>query len=205
MRILAKNGWMPYSKYQWSYNFLHSPIDIIHVLLLFCARLQCLHCWGNEYYLHARRHWLNLRKFVQFFVSHIFMICSSFCPGTKSHSHQFGNFLWIRLIDGLVQDCNNSIANALELLQSCTNPSIWSCDPFRLQWKLLSWWCEISNIAEENLLWQRNNRMTIFLPQWPLLQLETFTVKETADSSSSGHQRTTEIYISHTFTFYSHP
>ena len=28
-------------------------------------------------------------------------------------------------IDGLVQDCSNSIANALELLQSCTKPSIW--------------------------------------------------------------------------------
>ena len=27
-------------------------------------------------------------------------------------------------IDGLVQDCSNSIANALELLQSCTKPSI---------------------------------------------------------------------------------
>ena len=32
-------------------------------------------------------------------------------------------------IDGLVQDCSNSIANALELLQSCTKPSIWSHDP----------------------------------------------------------------------------
>ena len=28
-------------------------------------------------------------------------------------------------IDGLMQDCNNSIANALELLQSCTKPSIY--------------------------------------------------------------------------------
>ena len=28
-------------------------------------------------------------------------------------------------IDGLVQDCSNSIANALELLQSCTKPSIY--------------------------------------------------------------------------------
>ena len=28
-------------------------------------------------------------------------------------------------IDGLVQDCSISIANALELLQSCTKPSIW--------------------------------------------------------------------------------
>ena len=27
-------------------------------------------------------------------------------------------------IDGLVQDCTNSIANALELLQPCTKPSI---------------------------------------------------------------------------------
>ena len=27
-------------------------------------------------------------------------------------------------IDGLVQDCSNSIANTLELLQSCTKPSI---------------------------------------------------------------------------------
>ena len=26
-------------------------------------------------------------------------------------------------IDDLVQDCSNSIANALELLQSCTKPS----------------------------------------------------------------------------------
>ena len=31
---------------------------------------------------------------------------------------------------GLVQDCSNSITNVLELLQSCTKPSIWSliCD-----------------------------------------------------------------------------
>ena len=28
-------------------------------------------------------------------------------------------------IDGLVQNCSNSIANALELLQSCTKPSKW--------------------------------------------------------------------------------
>ena len=27
-------------------------------------------------------------------------------------------------IDGLVQDCSNSIANAMELLQSCNKPSI---------------------------------------------------------------------------------
>ena len=32
---------------------------------------------------------------------------------------------WVHLyFDGVVQDCSNSIANALELLQSCTKPSI---------------------------------------------------------------------------------
>ena len=30
-------------------------------------------------------------------------------------------------IDGLVQGCSNSIANALELLQSCTKPLTWYC------------------------------------------------------------------------------
>ena len=29
-----------------------------------------------------------------------------------------------RHVDGLVQDCSNSIANAMELLQSCTKPSM---------------------------------------------------------------------------------
>ena len=29
-------------------------------------------------------------------------------------------------LDGLVQDCSNSIANALDLLQSCTKPSIYA-------------------------------------------------------------------------------
>ena len=40
-------------------------------------------------------------------------------------------------IKGLVQDCSNSIANALELLQSCTKPSI--CDTI-LWYCLLSYW-----------------------------------------------------------------
>ena len=30
----------------------------------------------------------------------------------------------LKKVDGLVQDCSNSIANALELLQSCTKPSM---------------------------------------------------------------------------------
>ena len=43
-----------------------------------------------------------------------------------STSHYSKQFYYITMdyIDGLVQDCSNSIANALELLQSCTKPSI---------------------------------------------------------------------------------
>ena len=36
----------------------------------------------------------------------------------------------IRKFDGLVRDCSNSIVNALELSQSCTNPSTY---PSRLR------------------------------------------------------------------------
>ena len=41
-------------------------------------------------------------------------------------------------IDGLIQDCSNSIANALELLQSCTKPSISSAKSRPVQVALLS-------------------------------------------------------------------
>ena len=37
-------------------------------------------------------------------------------------------------IDGLVQDCSNSIANALALLQSCTKPSICTSTDLYSQW-----------------------------------------------------------------------
>ena len=36
----------------------------------------------------------------------------------------FANVPGRTLIDGLVQDCSNSIANTLELLQYCTKPAI---------------------------------------------------------------------------------
>ena len=39
--------------------------------------------------------------------------------------NSFNNVRWlIAHIDGLAQDCSNSIANALELLQSYTKPMI---------------------------------------------------------------------------------
>ena len=45
-------------------------------------------------------------------------------------------------IDGLVQDCSNSIANAQELLQSCTEPSIRS-----RTWLLRGWGGDIFNMV----------------------------------------------------------
>ena len=48
-------------------------------------------------------------------------------------------------INGLAQDCSNYIANALELLQHCTKPSIWSIDishPWKKFVRLI--WCMIS-------------------------------------------------------------
>ena len=39
-------------------------------------------------------------------------------------------------IIGLVQDCSNSIANALELLQSCTKPLIDKCIIIKVQYNL---------------------------------------------------------------------
>ena len=40
-------------------------------------------------------------------------------------------------IDGLVQDCSNSIANALELLQSCIKPLIYTSMDY---WHWFRWW-----------------------------------------------------------------
>ena len=48
------------------------------------------------------------------------------------HLPGFQNFAFFKInyINGLVQDCSNSIANAMELLQPCIKPYIWS------RWKL---------------------------------------------------------------------
>ena len=43
-------------------------------------------------------------------------------------SHLLKSLHLIHYIDGLAQNCSNSIANALELLQSCAKPSIWNND-----------------------------------------------------------------------------
>ena len=47
---------------------------------------------------------------------HLPLISSGLCAGRKSQQN----------IDGLVQDCNISIANAPEILQSCTEPLVYA-------------------------------------------------------------------------------
>ena len=44
-----------------------------------------------------------------------------------------------KYIDGLVQDCSNSIANALELLQSCTKSSIYDLEESFVKMHLPKW------------------------------------------------------------------
>ena len=59
------------------------------------------------------------------------MILDPLCKLIQSFSSNFfvnivgGVIILYIYIDGLVQDCSNSTANALELLQSCTKLSIW--------------------------------------------------------------------------------
>ena len=52
---------------------------------------------------------------------------NSVCNGDTYSTHKIISFKPIDTghVDSLVQDCSNSIANALELPQSCTKPSIW--------------------------------------------------------------------------------
>ena len=58
--------------------------------------------------------------------------CSRLFPKTKPLSVKLYHHF-----DGLVQDCRNSIANTLELLQSCTKPSI-LCHCVFVGWLILS-------------------------------------------------------------------
>ena len=55
----------------------------------------------------------------------VLIICLKFAGGILCEKTLHGHHKTYLYIDGLVQDCSNSIANALELLQSCTKPSIW--------------------------------------------------------------------------------
>ena len=58
------------------------------------------------------------------------------CKTMITHGHHFSLAIpdlgngWCYRINGLLQDCSNSFALAMELLQFCTKPSIWACLKF---------------------------------------------------------------------------
>ena len=54
-------------------------------------------------------------------------------------------------IDGLVQDCSNSIANTLELLQTCTEP--WVCLSVFTTMSKIAWYC----IQQSNVKWKQSD------------------------------------------------
>ena len=58
------------------------------------------------------------------------------------HSENMIKIKWYKIrlifnehIDGLMQDCSNSIANTLELLQSCTKLSVWVIARLIIAWQ----------------------------------------------------------------------
>ena len=58
-------------------------------------------------------------------ISRIPVYSYTFCSCNGSAPNGRLAITWTNATDGLVQDCSISIANALEILQSCTKPSIW--------------------------------------------------------------------------------
>ena len=79
--------------------------------------------------------------------------------------------IFMKHIHGLVQDCSNSIANTLELLQSCTNPAIkfgdYSCSKIA------------NNRIGRRRLWNRRHKLVehnLFFEWWS--ELETVVRSE---------------------------
>ena len=63
----------------------------------------------NDFSINLMKLFPKIRKY-QVFPGNIFYLYAYLCSWDD--------------VDNLVQDCSNSIANALELLQSCTKPSM---------------------------------------------------------------------------------
>ena len=60
-----------------------------------------------------------------FYIIQSYSTCNAQSYGRTARKHKQCKYFWDTLyIDGLVQDCTDSIANALGLLQYCTKPSI---------------------------------------------------------------------------------
>ena len=79
------------------------------------------------------------------------------------------NWSWVPdYINGLVQERRNSIADALELRLSCTNPSIWALKPLGSIHKN---WCIFIpplNEVERGVYWNEIVRLSVCTPQSPL-------------------------------------
>ena len=82
------------------------------------------------------------------------------------------------LIDGLVQDCSISIANALEILQSCIKPSLsifrLGCCPYPIQWSWQHQATPNTGSLSTSVLWVTNTdisldtfRPCLFRPSFP--------------------------------------
>ena len=76
---------------------------------------------------------------------------SEYC-GLELLIHNPGTCFWWQspCIDGLVKGCSNSIAKALELLQSCTKPSMSSFSYLSLNMSDDTVWCHYNIIFLEN-------------------------------------------------------
>ena len=86
-------------------------------------------------------------------------------------------------IGGLVQDCSNSIANALELLPSCDKPSKWLCKLERVNANLCLWNMEACNMA----------RVTVAMGNYKMHEKHDFDFINCADIWKYSSQYTVQI------------
>ena len=94
-------------------------------------------------------------------------------------------------IDCFVKDCNNSIANALELLQSCTKLSIWGIFAMD-QWVHIGttrWWCAPAMNNQWDQVMKTDTTMNIALFHQQLLVKRQVNYKYDSKIASSSRNR----------------
>ena len=126
----------------------------------------------------------EIRKYSLSFSSHIFSpkIFTKTLHGSPIRA-RYG-------VDGLVQDCSNSIANALELLQSWTKPSVcpvWIQSPIYILCVIMILWygntfCITGPLWGESTIYQRARIMELWC------QLE-YTGEQTIELSKLGNKQ----------------
>ena len=118
----------------------YSGVAYIRVLVIDVAGIA-----GCCIVLNRRTYWnkISLRKFGQTIYSRTltsFQIKENLDPDIFSHPRNSQS-------DGLVQDCSNSTANALELLQSSTKPSKFECN--------------LNSLGSSDAIWRQKTRSTL--------------------------------------------